>query len=38
MVRHTVDLLAGATLGSDEIVVQGVFREGKTVRKRAGTA
>jgi DNA-binding LacI/PurR family transcriptional regulator len=38
MVRHTVDLLAGATLGSDEIVVQGIFREGKTVRKRAETA
>lgn len=36
MVRHTVDLLAGPPLGSDEIVVQGFFREGKTVAKRAG--
>ena len=38
MVRHTVDLLAEDTLGSDEIVVQGTFWEGKTVRRGVGTA
>jgi len=34
MVRHTVDLLAQDTLGSDEVVVRGTFRQGKTVSKR----